>query len=101
MDYSTGDEQVQLLVRRFWQMVNDSCWTSLWLQFSARKLAVAMFLLSAQYCELPIAVSKLWSYCDADESPSSDHRSDIKRIWTQLLEGYDPECRIHQYATLS
>lgn len=94
------ETRVKLLVRRFWQMANDSCKTTLWLQFSARKLAVAIFILCARYSGVRIDLHKMWSYYNDNCDSPSDHRSEIKRIWTQLLPEYDPKCRIHQHANI-
>lgn len=89
------DKKVKLLVHRFWYMVNESCKTTLWLQFSARKLAVSIFLLTARYTfGLRPNLEVLLKYCQ-EGGEALDLEPEFKRIWTQLLSDYDPSCRIH------
>jgi len=93
------DARVKLLVRRCWQLINDSCKTTLWLQFSAKKLAVALFLLSAQYSAMRINPGPFIEYYNSETS--SDHRSELKVIWSQIKQEYDPSCKIHQHVNFA
>lgn len=99
MGFNTTEKRVKLLVKRFWAMVNDSCKTTLWLQFSARRLAVAIFILCGRYCGMRMDMEKLWKYYLDDDSTPSDYQSEIKRIWTQLMEEYDPKSKVHEHVT--
>eukprot|EP00210_Caulerpa_lentillifera_P006343 g6059.t1 len=89
------DKKVKLLVHRFWHMVNVSCKTTLWLQFSGRKLAVAVFILSARYTTGRILDMKILREYYQQDSGAVDLESELKTIWTQLLSEYDPNSRIH------
>eukprot|EP00210_Caulerpa_lentillifera_P007526 g7191.t1 len=87
-------KKVKLIIRRFWHMVNESCKTTLWLQFSGRKLAVAIFLLSAKYSAYKANVDLLRQYYK-EGVEAVDMETECKRIWMQLLVEYDSSCRIH------